>query len=98
MALGADGAGAGMNKGAIKSLLTMAGGFAMIAFGIAAAVAAKMADPNAWLNEVLAIGHVAFFGIIGSDLIGESWQSLKTAWAGPEQRPNKKRRTSARRA
>lgn len=87
-----------MNKGVIKSLLTMAGGFAMIAFGIAAAMAAKMADPSPWLNEVVAIGHVAIFGAIGSDLISDGWQSLKAAWAGPEQRPNKKRRTSARRA
>ncbi len=84
-----------MNKGVIKALLTMVSGFAFIAFTIAAATAAKMADPNAWLNEVLAIGHVAFFGVIGSDFISEGWQSLKSARAGPEQRPNKKRHTSA---
>ncbi len=87
-----------MNTGVIKSLLTMVSGFALIAIGFATALAAKLADPNAWMNEVVAIGHAVFFGVIGSDLIGEGWQSFKNAWAGPEQSVNKKRRTSARRA
>lgn len=94
----ADLAGAGMNKGVIKSLLTMAGGFAMIAFGIVAATATKLADPDAWQNEVLAIGHVALLGVIGSGILGDGWQSLKTAWADAEQGSNKKRLTTARRA
>jgi hypothetical protein len=87
-----------VNKGVIKALLTMAGGFAIITFGIAAGTAAKMADPDAWLNEALAMGHVVLLGIIGSGIVGDGWQSLKTAWAGPEQGQIKKRRTSARRA
>ena len=89
-----------MNKGVIKSLLAMASGFAIIAFGIAAATAAKMADPNAWLNDVLAMGHVVLLGVIGSNSISEGWESLKSAWAGPGpvKSTNEKRRTSARRS
>jgi hypothetical protein len=79
--------------GVIKALLTMAFGFAIFACGVAAATAAKMADPNAWLNEVLAMGHVIVLGIIGSNIVSEGWQSLKSAWAGPGKGASEKRRT-----
>lgn len=87
-----------MNKRVIKPVLDMAGGFAIIAFGIVAATAAKLADPNAWQNDLLAMGQVVVLGVIGSGIISDGWQSLKCARAGPEQRSNKKRRTSARRS
>jgi hypothetical protein len=84
--------------GVIKAVLTMAGGFAIFAIGIAAGTAAKMADPTAWLNEVLAMGHVILLGIIGCNIVSEGWQSLKAAWAGPGKGANKKRNTSVRRS
>jgi hypothetical protein len=84
--------------GVIKALLTMAFGFAIVACGIAAGTAAKMADPNAWLNEVLAMGHVVLLGIIGCNSVGDGWQSLKAAWSGPTKGANKERRTQARRS
>jgi hypothetical protein len=84
--------------GVIKALITMAFGFSIVAFGIAAGTAAKMADPNAWQNEVLAMGHVILLGLIGSGLISEGWQSLKSAQAGPAKGTKEKRRTSAGRS
>lgn len=87
-----------MNKGDIKALLMTAGGFAMIAFGLAAAMAAKMADTNAWLNEVLAIGHLTFFVVIGSDIVRAGWRSLKSARSGTTQSANDNQRSTARRS